>query len=108
MFDSVLWSQNEIEKLRKLLMDGKHTWLAIQGKFPNRTPRAIAAKARVIRRKNMYYVAQAQRAEERKKAKEYKAPPRKSNKSFALSPDRMVLPATADMVHASGERVHYA
>ena len=100
------WSGRDMRKLRELLMGAEHPWRAIYDHFPSRTERAVAHKARSMGCKNMYYVEQEKRAEERKKCVKPK-PPKKPRLPY-LTCDRMVSPDTAELCHANGNEVIYA
>lgn len=102
----VLWSQAETDKLRKLLMGGHHSWAAICALFPNRTSKAVNARAKLIRCKNMYCVNQALRAAERRAAEAYKPAPPKSNRP-QLPANTMVPRASGGLYHGNGRVVSY-
>ena len=102
------WSHADTVKLRAMLLDGCHTWAMIVVKFPNRTSKAVQARAHHIRCKNVYYVDHEKRIAERKAAKVSKSPAPKKSRPPYLTCDRMVSPAKAELAHANGQRVNYA
>jgi len=107
-FKYILWSHDDTEKLRQLLIDGKHSWSEINTIFPNRTRKAIAARAEHIRCRNMYYVYNT-RINAFKSKKAVCSSKKSSSSNKPKNPaNEVVSKVNSVLLHANGRRVNYA